>query len=195
MQLVKNLYLKQYKTVARKVEEMIITWLIEENRLIPKERMYEIYLNIIEWGPGIYGAEEASRFYFNKGASELSLSEAIYLACIVPRPKKFFYLFDQEQHLRPWLQAYYRIIHSKMVRGMIDQQEQDLLVPGVRHGARQASPPGSGTAAGRTLRHSRRERGVASSQGPPLPEDSARGQGIPGAKAVPSGRAKAARTL
>ena len=133
MQLVKNLYLKQYKTVARKVEEMIITWLIEENRLIPKERMYEIYLNIIEWGPGIYGAEEASRFYFNKGASELSLSEAIYLACIVPRPKKFFYLFDQEQHLRPWLQAYYRIISSKMVqRGMIDQQEQDLLVPGVR---------------------------------------------------------------
>ena len=51
MQLVKNLYLKKQKTIARKFEEMLITWLIEDKRLISKERMYEIYLNIIEWGP------------------------------------------------------------------------------------------------------------------------------------------------
>ena len=67
MQLVKNLYLKRQKTIARKLEEMIITWLIEENRLVAKERMYEIYLNIIEWGPLVYGAQRSGAFLFRQG--------------------------------------------------------------------------------------------------------------------------------
>ena len=133
MQLVKNLYLKRYKTIARKLEEIIITWLIEQNRLIGKERMYEIYLNIIEWGPRVYGAQEAARFYFDKDASDLTLAESLYMASIVPRPKKFIYSFDQDQHLRSWLAAYYRNVSTKMLlRGMITQQEYDSLVPDVR---------------------------------------------------------------
>jgi membrane peptidoglycan carboxypeptidase len=133
MQLVKNLYLKRQKTIARKLEEMLITWMIEEKRLVSKERMYEIYLNIIEWGPGIYGATEAARFYFNKDVAKLTLAEAIFMASIVPRPKRFMVLFDEDQRLRPWLQAYYRDVSSKMFkREMIGQQEYDLLVPEVR---------------------------------------------------------------
>jgi hypothetical protein len=133
MQLVKNLYLRRYKTIARKLEEIIITWLIEENRLISKERMYEIYLNIIEWGPGVYGAQAAARFYFDKDAADLTLAEALYMASIVPRPKKFIYLFDQEQRLRPWLESYYRLVSGKMLqRQMIDQQAYDTLLPQVR---------------------------------------------------------------
>lgn len=128
MQLVKNLWLKRYKTVARKLEEMIITWLIEENRLISKERMYEIYLNVIEWGPGVFGAGEAARFYFGKEASDLTLAEAIFMASVVPRPKKFMFLFDEEQKLRPWLDSYYRLVSSKMLaRGMITPEEHDAL--------------------------------------------------------------------
>ena len=64
MQLVKNLYLKRQKTIARKFEEMLITWLIEDNRLISKERMYEIYLNIIEWGPGCLRRQGGGAFLF-----------------------------------------------------------------------------------------------------------------------------------
>jgi len=133
MQLVKNLYLKRQKTIARKLEEMIITWLIEENRLVSKERMFEIYLNIIEWGPLVYGAKEAARFYFDKDVADLTLAESIFMASIIPRPKKFLYYFDQEQRLRDWLQGYYRLVSGKMLqRGMISQQENDALVADIR---------------------------------------------------------------
>src|SRR6185436_18879584 len=93
MQLVKNVFLSRNKTVARKAEEALIVWLIESNRLVSKERMFEIYLNIVELGPNIYGVNEASRFYFNKKVSELTMSESIFLASLLPRPKWFKYCF------------------------------------------------------------------------------------------------------
>ncbi len=133
MQLVKNLYLKRQKTIARKLEEMIITWLIEENRLVSKERMFEIYLNIIEWGPLVYGAQEAARFYFAKDVANLTLAEAIFMASIIPRPKKFMYSFDPDQRLHPWLQAYYADVSAKMLkRGWISQQDFDTLAADVQ---------------------------------------------------------------
>jgi membrane peptidoglycan carboxypeptidase len=133
MQLVKNLYLKRQKTIARKLEEMLITWLIEEKHLVAKERMYEIYLNIIEWGPLVYGAQEAARFYFDKDVAELTLAEAIFMASIIPRPKRFMVSFDQDLHLRPWLKAYYSDVSYKMLkREMISQQDYDLLVPDIQ---------------------------------------------------------------
>ena len=133
MQLVKNLYLSREKTIARKLEEMIITWLIEENRLVAKERMYEIYLNIIEWGPRVNGAQGAARFYFDKDVADLTLAEAIFMASIIPRPNHFMYLFDQDQHLRQWLKAYYSDVSYKMLqKEMIGQQDFDTLIPDVR---------------------------------------------------------------
>jgi hypothetical protein len=132
MQLVKNLYLKRQKTIARKLEEMVITWLIEENRLVSKERMLEIYLNIIEWGPDVYGAQEAARFYFDKDVADLTLAEAIFMASIIPQPKRFMASFDAEQRLRPGLQAYYADVSAKMLRrGWIDQRDADALIADV----------------------------------------------------------------
>ncbi len=133
MQLAKNLYLKRQKTIARKFEEMIITWLIEENRLLSKERMFEIYLNIIEWGPQVYGARAAARFYFDKDVSDLTLAEAVFMASIIPQPKRFMVVFDAEQRLRPWMQAYYADVSAKMLsRGWIEQRDFDALVADVR---------------------------------------------------------------
>ena len=137
MQLVKNLYLKRQKTIARKLEEMIITWLIEENRLVSKERMYEIYLNIIEWGPLVYGAQEAARFYFDKDVADLTLAEAIFMASIVPRPKHFMYSFDPDQRLRPWLEAYYRDVSVQ------DAQEGNDQPAGLRHADSRCPAEGS----------------------------------------------------
>jgi len=116
MQLVKNVFLTRKKNVARKLEETIIVWLIENMRLASKERMFEVYLNIIEWGPGIYGIKEASYFYFNKLPSELTLNESIYLASIVPRPKAFKYSFDKEGKLKPHYKSYYKLLTSIMLR-------------------------------------------------------------------------------
>ena len=130
MQLVKNVYLSRDKVISRKVEEALLVWLIENQRLVSKHRMFEVYLNIIEWGPGIYGVAEASRYYFAKHPSALTLAESIFLASIVPRPKLFRYSFDEFGNLRGYLEGYYRLLAGIMLRrGQITQTEYDSLTP------------------------------------------------------------------
>ncbi|MFM7639746.1 MAG: biosynthetic peptidoglycan transglycosylase [Bacteroidota bacterium] len=94
MQLVKNVFLGRRKTIARKVEEILLTWLMERRALVSKNRMMEVYLNVIEWGPGIFGATEAAQFYFHKHPSELTLGECTFLASIIPMPKKVRWFLD-----------------------------------------------------------------------------------------------------
>ena len=132
MQLIKNVYLSRKKTIARKAEEALLVWLIENNHLCTKERMFEVYLNIIELGPGVYGIGEASRFYFDKTPGELSLAESIYLASLLPHPKWFKYSFDKEGNLKPYLAGYYRVMSNFMLRkNLISQEEHDALLPKV----------------------------------------------------------------
>ncbi len=132
MQLVKNVFLSRNKTIARKMEEALLVWLIENQGLSTKDRMFEVYLNIIEWGPRIYGAGEASRFYFGKDVSKLTLAEAIYLASIIPRPKGFRFSFDTSGHLRDFNAEFYRLVSEKMLRkGWITPEEAAGLVPDV----------------------------------------------------------------
>lgn len=87
-QLTKNLYLSEERSFLRKGREAAYTYWLE--RSLSKKRILELYLNVIEWGDGIYGAEAASRTYFNKSASQLSPSEAAYLAAVIPSPLKVF---------------------------------------------------------------------------------------------------------
>lgn len=115
MQLVKNVFLSRQKNIARKLQEALIVWLIENNNLTTKERMFEIYLNAIEWGPNVYGIKQASEFYFAKLPSQLTLAESIYLASIIPRPKYFKYNFDKEGKLKPYLGSYYKLITNRML--------------------------------------------------------------------------------
>lgn len=85
-QLARNLYLSPAKTFWRKIREALITWRMEQ--VLPKRRILELYLNVVEWGDGIFGAEAASRHYFEKPASELSPREAARLAVVLPSPRK-----------------------------------------------------------------------------------------------------------
>ncbi|MBC5772440.1 transglycosylase domain-containing protein [Pontibacter sp. KCTC 32443] len=133
MQLVKNVFLTRHKTITRKVEEAIIVWLIENLDLVSKSRMFEVYLNIIEWGPNVYGAKDASRFYFGKQPSELNLAEAIFLTSIIPSPKRYRSSFDSYGNLRSWKGYYYRLIGGIMRRrGLISEAEYQNLYPNVR---------------------------------------------------------------
>ncbi len=100
MQLVKNVFLTREKTLSRKLEEILLVYILENNRIVSKERMLEVYFNVIEWGPNIYGIGEASQFYFQKHPSQLSLNECLFLASIVPSPKKFMWKFDNTGNLR-----------------------------------------------------------------------------------------------
>jgi monofunctional glycosyltransferase len=83
-QLAKNLYLSTSKTPLRKMKEVIITLLLEH--YLPKQRILEIYLNVIEFGRGMFGIEAAARAYFGKSASALTLDESVRLAAVIPRP-------------------------------------------------------------------------------------------------------------
>ncbi|HPQ81730.1 MAG TPA: monofunctional biosynthetic peptidoglycan transglycosylase [bacterium] len=85
MQLAKNLYLTPRKSSWRKFREVLIALKLE--RELSKERILEIYLNVVEWGNGVFGAEAASRHYFNKNASTLTKREAAFLAAILPKPR------------------------------------------------------------------------------------------------------------
>jgi monofunctional glycosyltransferase len=85
-QLAKNLYLSPSKNPLRKIKEAIITWRIE--RTLPKKRIIELYVNVVEWGEGIFGIEAASRHYFGKTAASLSPEEAARLAVVLPNPRK-----------------------------------------------------------------------------------------------------------
>ncbi len=87
-QLAKNLYLSEERSFLRKGREAAITFFLE--RKLSKKRILEIYLNIIEWGDGIYGAEAAARTYFNKSASNLTSAEAAYLSAMIPSPLNVF---------------------------------------------------------------------------------------------------------
>lgn len=87
-QLAKNLYLSEDRNFLRKGREAVYTYFLERN--LSKKRILEIYLNVIEWGDGVYGAEAASRNYFKKSASNLTREEAAYLAAMIPSPLNVF---------------------------------------------------------------------------------------------------------
>jgi len=85
MQLAKNLYLNPSKNPLRKAKEIIIAWQLEQ--ALSKKRIFEIYLNVVEWGRNIYGAEVAARHYFGKSAANLDVLEAATLAALLPSPR------------------------------------------------------------------------------------------------------------
>lgn len=133
MQLVKNVFLNRNKNLLRKLEEAMIVWLIENEGITSKHRMYEVYLNIAEWGPMIYGASEASRFYFDKEPSQLTTEEAIFMASIIPKPKHYRSSFDENMQLKPWLGSYYRLIANRLSRkGLITEEEATNILPVVQ---------------------------------------------------------------
>lgn len=106
-QLAKNLFLSSGKTPWRKLEEALITVMLENT--MDKRRIFEIYLNVIEWGNGVFGAEAASRHYFRTGASRLSAGQAAKLAAMVPNPR----YYDDHRNA-PGLARKTRIIQRRM---------------------------------------------------------------------------------
>ncbi len=102
-QLAKNLYLSSERSLLRKAKEALITRALEHE--LTKRRILELYLNVAEWGHGIFGAEAASRHHFGKSAAELTMEEAALLAAILPSPRRYDplrptkYLRSRQQHI------------------------------------------------------------------------------------------------
>lgn len=126
MQLVKNVFLTREKTLSRKLEEILLVYILENNRIASKERMLEVYFNIIEWGPNVYGIGEAAEFYFQKKPMDLSLNECLYLASIVPKPKKFMWQFDAEGHQKSYADQHQKFIKNLMLRRALITSEDTI---------------------------------------------------------------------
>jgi len=132
MQLVKNVFLNKNKTVSRKLEEILLVWLIENQHITSKERMLEVYFNIIEWGPNVYGLGEASEFYFSKKPAELQLNECIFLTSIIPKPKHYKWSFNDQGHLAEHMAGYYNLVSGIMLRRkQITEEDKAALIPDV----------------------------------------------------------------
>jgi monofunctional biosynthetic peptidoglycan transglycosylase len=108
-QLAKNLYLSPSKNPLRKIREAIITWRME--KALSKKRILELYLNVAEWGDGIFGIEAASRHYYGKPASALGPEEAARLATVLPNPIRY-----NPRGKSRYVEKRSRIIYSIMVR-------------------------------------------------------------------------------
>lgn len=136
MQLIKNVFLTREKTVSRKLEEILLVYILENNRIASKERMLEVYFNIIEWGPNVYGIGEASRFYFQKSPSQLTFNECLFLARIIPSPRKFMYQFNDQGKLRDFAAKQESFLRNIMTRrGLLNindtiYKSQPLLISG-----------------------------------------------------------------
>lgn len=106
-QLAKNLFLSSRRTPWRKLQEAVITVMLEA--VMSKRRILEIYLNVIEWGDGVFGAEAAARHYFATSASAVGPYQAARLAAMVPNPR-----FYDKHRSTPWLEKKVRIIAARM---------------------------------------------------------------------------------
>ncbi len=130
MQLIKNAFLTREKTLSRKLEEILLVYILENNRIVSKDRMLEVYFNIIEWGPNVYGIGEAANFYFQKSPADLTLDECLFLANIIPSPKKFMYQFNTEGNLKPFANSRSKQLKNLMIRrGLIAPEDTIGQVP------------------------------------------------------------------
>ncbi|MBI5740799.1 MAG: monofunctional biosynthetic peptidoglycan transglycosylase [Nitrospirae bacterium] len=118
-QLAKNLYLTPSKNPLRKLMEAILTWRLEKD--LSKKRILELYLNVAEWGDGVFGIGAASFQYYGKPASTLSPEESARLASVLPNPRKY-----NPAGTSRYVEKRSKLIYSIMVRRGIVQEEYDL---------------------------------------------------------------------
>jgi hypothetical protein len=135
MQLAKNLYLDRTKNIARKLQEAVLTQYLEQE--LTKEQILELYFNIVELGPMIYGVGPASRHYFNAPAGDLSLGQALYLSTLLPNPKQQH--FGAGGAVTPqWMGFLHKLMRIAHTRKRLSDDE---LEEGLRETVVRGAPP------------------------------------------------------
>jgi len=120
-QLAKNLYLTREKTLARKLREALLTIALEAT--VPKRRLMEIYLNIAEWGPGVWGIGPAARHWFGKDARELTPKEAAFLATVIPNPVRYHYMWSRGFLSEHWEERVEGLLRAMNSQGTLTEDE------------------------------------------------------------------------
>lgn len=127
MQLVKNAFLNHEKLLARKIREAFLVFLMEHVVKVPKARILEVYFNIIEYGPGIYGIHDAAVHYFGKRPDELNVAETAWLFSIVPSPKKRHIYYERGKITDRWFKVMGRKMDAMVRRKKLTQEERDAV--------------------------------------------------------------------
>lgn len=118
----KNLYLTNNKTVTRKLQELLITQRLES--VLSKNQILELYLNIIEFGPELFGIGSASSYYFNKSVTKINAAEGAYLALLMPSPRKYHYTLYQNGNWSPALKKkHQRILRDMRFKELISNRQ------------------------------------------------------------------------
>ena len=120
-QLAKNLFLSHRRTMARKLEEAVLTWRLQ--KLLSKDRVLELYLNVIELGPGIRGVKQAAHVYFGKDVTELTPLESVHLAALTPNPHVLARRFRDGQVDEGWQQRLYDLLGMMKRHGRLSAAE------------------------------------------------------------------------
>jgi hypothetical protein len=121
MQLAKNLFLSRDKTLSRKLEEVVLTDYLEQT--FSKDELMELYLNVIEFGPSVYGITKASEYYFGRAPAELDLAECLFLASLLPAPLRYATMRDGDQPPDGWLRMLRSLMETERKRGLITDAE------------------------------------------------------------------------
>lgn len=121
MQLAKNLFLSRDKTLARKMEEVVLTDYLEQ--AFSKDEIMELYLNVIEFGPAVYGITQAAEYYFGRSPSELNLAECYFLASLLPSPLRYGGMRDGEQVPESWMKVLKGLMTIAHKRGLVSDAD------------------------------------------------------------------------
>lgn len=125
MQLAKNIFLSRRKTLARKIEELVLAWHMEQ--VLSKSRIMELYLNVVEFGPGLFGVRAAARRFFGLGVDELGPVEAAYLATVLPAPSRAYPQFCRNALSDDGKARVRRALSFLLHRGALSSEDYELL--------------------------------------------------------------------
>lgn len=121
MQLAKNLFLSREKTLSRKIEEVILTDYLEQ--VLRKDDMMELYLNVVEFGPDVYGVTQAADYYFGRRPDELDLAESLFLATLLPSPVRYGKMREKGEPSEAWMRHIQALMAIAAKNGKISQAE------------------------------------------------------------------------
>jgi hypothetical protein len=121
MQLAKNLFLSREKTLSRKLEELVLTDYLEQT--FTKGEILELYLNVIEFGPSVYGITAAAEYYFGRTPAELNLAESLFLSSLLPAPLRYSAMRDGQQPGDGWMRNLRTLMQVAQKTGLVTEAE------------------------------------------------------------------------
>jgi hypothetical protein len=121
MQLTKNLFLSRTKSMSRKLEELILTDYLEQ--VFSKDELMELYLNVIEFGPDVYGITKAAEVFFGRKPEELTIAECLYLSSLLPSPIRYFHIKEKGEVPEYWMKHIYSLMEIAEKNGRLSKKE------------------------------------------------------------------------